>query len=381
MSEKDDVDIEDPPFEVGDKDAVVEDKDAVVDDVHVEHDEFDPMDVDETEDIELDDEDFDDVDFEEEDDGPAVATARRDLNLAVNTVLNQQVNSLARTELDVAEARAHLNSHRLRKALKTVLRAEKALEDLKESVLHLRRSMALLHRLLKEKSHVSHSEVEHILLRLRDATSAAEAGEVGTAAGEVEGLVDDLIGGDTSTLNPFLFRHFWLGIDTRWPAGGDMGVMIVRIINDGPITLPMMRMYPPVPEGWTSDPELIDVPSIAPGGNLPVRFEITADRRYGADEIPLARKLALAVGYEMRSGDIVCTVRAQNRSMEPLVDVLIDPWFPPGYTSDALPMVPRLEPDEVAHIRIPLRIDIGGPRDGPSSNSTPGRRGGKKHTT
>ena len=296
-------------------------------------------------------------------------------------MLNRQVNSLARTELDVAEARSHLNSHRLRRALKTVLRAEKALEDLKESVLHLRRSMALLHRLLKEKSHVSHSEVEHILLRLRDATGAAEAGEVGVAAGEVEGLVDDLIGGDTSTLNPFLFRHFWLGIDTRWPAGGDMGVMIVRIINDGPITLPMMRMHPPVPAGWTSDPELIDVPSIAPGGNLPVRFEITADRRYGADEIPLARKLALTVGYEMRSGDIVCTVRAQNRSMEPLVDVLIDPWYPPGYTSDALPMLPRLEPDEVANIRIPLRIDIGGPREGPSSNSTSARRGGKKHTT
>ena len=374
MSEEDKIDIEEAPFEVGDKD-------AVHDDVPMEHKEEDHMDEVAVEDDALEDEDLDDVDFEEEGDGPAVATARRDLNLAVNTVLNQQVNSLARTELDVAEARAHLNHHRLRKALKTVLRAEKALEELKESVLHLRRSMALLHRLLKEKSHVSHSEVEHILLRLRDATSAAEAGEVGTAAGEVEGLVDDLIGGDTSTLNPFLFRHFWLGIDTRWPAGGDMGVMIVRIINDGPITLPMMRMHPPVPEGWTSDPELIDVPSIAPGGNLPVRFEITADRRYGADEIPLARKLALAVGYEMRSGDIVCTVRAQNRSMEPLVDVLIDPWFPPGYTSDALPMLPRLEPDEVAHIRMPLRIDIGGPRDGPSSNSTPGRRGGKKHTT
>ena len=125
-----------------------------------------------------------------------------------------------------------------------------------------------------------------ILMRLRDATSAAEVGEVGTAASEVEGLVDDLIGGDTSTLNPFLFRHFWLGIDTRWPAGGDMGVMIVRIINDGAVTLPMMRMHPPVPEGWFADPEMIDVPSIAPGGNLPVRFEVTADRRYGADEIP-----------------------------------------------------------------------------------------------
>ena len=43
------------------------------------------------------------------------------------------------------------------------------------------------------------------------------------------------------------------------------------------------------------------------------------------------------------------------------------------------PFRPReiLSADEVAHIRMPLRIDIGGPRDGPSSNSTPGRRGGK----
>jgi hypothetical protein len=264
-----------------------------------------------------------------------------------------------------------------------VLRAERALEELKESVLHLRRSMALLHRLLKEKQNVTHREVEHILMRLRDATSAAEVGEVGTAASEVEGLVDDLIGGDTTNLNPFLFRHFWLGIDTRWPAGGDMGVMIVRIINDGAVTLPMMRMHPPVPEGWFCDPEMIDVPSINPGGNLPVRFEVTADRRYGADEIPLSRKLALTTGYEMRSGDIVCTVRAQNRALEPLVDILIDPWFPPGYTSDALPMIPRLEPDEVATIRIPLRIDIGGPRAGAASHSTPRpeKRGGSKQHT
>jgi len=327
--------------------------------------------------------DLEEVDFDEAEDAPTVAAASRGLGLAVDAVLSQQVNSLARTEVDVAEARAHLTAHRLRRALKAVLRAERALEELKESVLHLRRSMALLHRLLKEKQNVTHREVEHILMRLRDATSAAEVGEVGTAASEVEGLVDDLIGGDTTNLNPFLFRHFWLGIDTRWPAGGDMGVMIVRIINDGAVTLPMMRMHPPVPEGWFCDPEMIDVPSINPGGNLPVRFEVTADRRYGADEIPLSRKLALTTGYEMRSGDIVCTVRAQNRALEPLVDILIDPWFPPGYTSDALPMIPRLEPDEVATIRIPLRIDIGGPRAGATSHSTPRPEkwgGSKKHT-
>ncbi|MGB2276233.1 MAG: hypothetical protein ACPH5S_04605, partial [Candidatus Poseidoniaceae archaeon] len=100
MSELDGIETEEVPFEV-------EDKEAVVDDVPMEHDEVEHMD-DDVEDLGPDDEDFDDVEFEEQDDGPAVATARRDLNLAVNTVLNQQVNSLARTELDVVEARAHL---------------------------------------------------------------------------------------------------------------------------------------------------------------------------------------------------------------------------------------------------------------------------------
>ena len=87
MSEEDKVDIEDAPFELEDKDAS--------DDVPMEHD-VDHVDDREVDDVELADEDFDDVDFEEEEDGLAVATARRDLNLAVNTVLNQQVNSLAR---------------------------------------------------------------------------------------------------------------------------------------------------------------------------------------------------------------------------------------------------------------------------------------------
>ena len=182
---------------------------------------------------------------------------------------------------------------------------------------------------------------------------------MGYAATEVEYLVDDLIGGNSSTLNPFLFRHFWLSVDTRWPAGGETGILLVRIINDGDIPLPMMRLAPPVPEGWVAKPSFIDVPVIGPGGNLPVRFEIQADRRHGADEIPLSRKLSIATGYEMRNGNVIVTVRAQNRSMEPLVDVLIQPWMPPGFTADKVPFISRLTPDEVAVIRIPLRIDLG----------------------
>ena len=171
--------------------------------------------------------------------------ASRELESLVQNVVSDEINSLATTELDLLQAKTFLETHRLRKARKSVRRAEKALNILEEDVLYLRRSIAMLHRLLREKA-LAEEEVENVLRRLRNATGAAEIGDVGYAATEVEYLVDDLIGGNTSTLNPFLFRHFWLSVDTRWPAGGEVGVLLVRIINDGDIPLPMMRLAPPV---------------------------------------------------------------------------------------------------------------------------------------
>ena len=284
--------------------------------------------------------------------------ASRELESLVFGVVQDESNSLAGTEVDIADAKVFLNRHKLKAARKSVKKAEQSLALLEEDVLHLRRNIAMLHRLLNEKK-INEEEVETILLRLHSATGAAEIGDVGVAAGEVEHLVDDLIGGNTATLNPFLFRHFWLGLDTRWPAGGDEGVLIVRIINDGPVAMPGMRLSPPVPDGWTCVPSSVDLPIIAPGGNLPLRFEVKANRRYGADEIPLSRKLAIATSYEMRTGDITATIRAQNRSMEPLQDIVLSPWIPPGFTTDSVPFINRLAPDEVALIRMPLRINIG----------------------
>ena len=287
-----------------------------------------------------------------------IMSASRELDSLVRDVVQQDSNSLAATELDIMQAKNYLSMHKLRQAKNSVKRAEEALVNLEEDVLYLRRSIAMLHRLLKEKK-IDRIEAENILLGLRKATSAAEIGDVGQAATEIEFLVDDLIGGNTSTLNPFFFRHFWLGVDTRWPAGGDTGVLLVRLINDGPIAMPAMRLSPPVPEGWSSIPTTVDLPIIAPGGNLPLRFDIKSEGRYGADEIPLSRKLAVSTGYEMRSGEIMVTIRAQNRSMEPLSDVILSPWLPPGYTTAKVPFVERLSPDEVAIIRMPLTIDMG----------------------
>jgi len=287
-----------------------------------------------------------------------IRNASNNLENIVQTVIQDDTNSLAATEIDIMEAKKFLSMHKLSRAKKSVFKAEQALVTLEEDVLYLRRSIAMLHRLLKEKK-VERDEVENILLRLRNATSAAEIGDVSQAANEVEYLVDDLIGGNTSTLNPFFFRHFWLGVDTRWPAGGDVGVLLVRLINDGPIAMPAMRLSPPVPEGWYSEPNSVDLPIIAPGGNLPLRFDIKSGERFGADEIPLSRKLAVSTGYEMRSGEIMVTIRAQNRSMEPLSDIVLTPWLPPGYTTAKVPFVERLSPDEVAVIRMQLSIDLG----------------------
>ena len=287
-----------------------------------------------------------------------IMSASRDLDSIVQSVVQSDTNSLAATEVDIMEAKKYLSLHKLKRAKVSVKKAEQALVTLEEDVLYLRRSIAMLHRLLKEKK-IDSIEAENILLRLRNATSNAEVGDVGQAATEIEFLVDDLIGGNTSTLNPFFFRHFWLGVDTRWPAGGDTGVLLVRLINDGPIAMPAMRLSPPVPDGWVSEPHSVDLPIIAPGGNLPLRFDIKSMGRYGADEIPLSRKLAVSTCYEMRSGEIMVSIRAQNRSMEPLADIILTPWLPPGYTTAKVPFVERLSPDEVAMIRMPLTIDMG----------------------
>lgn len=287
-----------------------------------------------------------------------IRSASSQLENIVQSMVGEDTNSLAATEIDIMEAKKYLSMHKLGRAKNSVLKAEQALVNLEEDVLYLRRSIAMLHRLLNEKK-VERGEVENILIRLRNATSAAEIGDVSQAANEVEYLVDDLIGGNTSTLNPFFFRHFWLGVDTRWPAGGDTGVLLVRLINDGPIAMPAMRLSPPVPEGWYSEPSSVDLPIIAPGGNLPLRFDIKSQERFGADEIPLSRKLAISTGYEMRSGEVMVTIRAQNRSMEPLSDIVLTPWLPPGYTTAKVPFVERLSPDEVAVIRMQLTIDMG----------------------
>lgn len=283
--------------------------------------------------------------------------ASRELEHIVYGVSNEE-SSLTATEYDIVDARTSLEQHKLYRAKRSVKRAEKALSSVESDVVELRRNIAMLNRLLKEKT-LTEVELEIILRRLRNATGAAELGDVGYASGEVEQLIGDLVVDSAVALNPFLFRNFWMGVDTRWPAGGESGVMIVRICNDGTRPIPEMRLAPPTPVGWQCAPSSIDLPILRPGDVVLIRFEVKPGLRFGLDEIPLSRKLAIQTGYEVSAGQVSVTIRVQNRSMETVRDLLLQPWMPPGYKSEVLPLVEKLSPDEIGVVIMPLVIDMG----------------------
>ena len=102
----------------------------------------------------------------------------RNLETMVLGIAQDDTNSLAGTELEISEAKSFLQTHKLRRALSSVDKAESSLAVLEEDVLYLRRNIAMLHRLLNEKK-ISENDIETILLRLRSATGAAEIGDVG----------------------------------------------------------------------------------------------------------------------------------------------------------------------------------------------------------
>ncbi len=295
-------------------------------------------------------------------------TALKQAVQQANSVVGRRVQELTGLDVDISEgvdywlslARMQLEGHRLMGAKRTMKRAVIELQNLATGVLDLRRSLALLQRLMMEKQ-VDIREVEVVLLRLRAATAAAEQGDINVAATQVEELISDLVGDDLSTLNPFLFRSFWMGVETRWPAGGDHGVLLVKIVNDGDKTIPPMRLLPPMPDYWTCVPDVMDVPGLPPGGFIHVKFHATPESRHGLESMPLSRKLSIISGYSVRQGIVKCMMRIQNRSMEPLRDILISPWMPPNFEPPSLPLVERLSPDEVAHLVIPLKIsyDLG----------------------
>ena len=261
----------------------------------------------------------------------------------------------------VGDARHQLEGHDLFSAWRSIRKAGKGVKKMEKDIKNLRRNIVLLHRLLQEKN-IAETELESVIRKLRSVSIHAEDGDMDDAANVVEGLIGQIAGSETSTLNPFLFRTFWLGVESRWPAGGDYGVLLVRLLNDGRRPLPPMRMKAPAPRGWVSEPEWIDLPNLPPGGFVHLRFHLTPAVPIGLDTPPVARRLSVMTAYEVRQGDITCVVRVRNKSMEVHRDILVRPWIPASFTCETIPLIKSLAPDDIAAFRIPLNIAFdGGP--------------------
>lgn len=282
----------------------------------------------------------------------------RQLEQTIFGVLDDDEDVMSVDE-DLRQAKDLLEGHNLIGAWKSVRRADRRMKRMEKDVQYLRRNIAILHRLLQEKT-VAENELESVLRKLRNVSAHAEHGEMEDAAGLVEGLIGDIAGGETSTLNPFLFRNFWLGIESRWPAGGDHGVLLVRLLNDGRRPLPPMRLKAPAPRGWSAEPESVDLPTLPPGGYVHLRFHLNPETPLGLEKPPLARRLSVMTAYEVRQGEVSCVVRIRNKSMETHRDILAKPWMPPSFTCETIPLVNSLAPDEVAAFRIPLKIALDG---------------------
>jgi hypothetical protein len=316
----------------------------------------------------LSEEDFADDEMVGEDDEQTYGGYSEEEIMAARDEMEQITHGVVQVEEAAAEgvdywlhlARLQLESHRLFGAKRSVRNAQKELQELGASVLDLRRSLALMQKLISAKPGTT-DEIELVLRRLRNAAGAAEMGHVALAAEQVESLIGDLAGGDMSTLNPFLFRSFWVGIETRWPAGGDTGVLMLRILNDGDRDLPAMRLAAPAPQYWRAEPESVDLPTLPPGAYIHLKFNIIPASGYGMDVAPLSRKLSIISGYAVRQGKIRCTVRLQNRSMEPLGNIIVMPWMPPSFIAPTVPLIQRLAPDEVTNIHIPMAIEYTAP--------------------
>ena len=131
----------------------------------------------------------------------------------------------------------------------------------------------------------------------------------------------------------------------------------MRLINDGDRELPSMRLAAPAPEYWRAEPANVDLPSLPPGAYVHLKFNMHPASGYGSDLSPLSRKLSIISGYAVRQGRVRCTVRVQNRSMDPVRDVVIMPWMPPSFVAPVVPLIERLGPDEVSELHIPMTIE------------------------
>ncbi|MEE3082462.1 MAG: hypothetical protein VX320_00040 [Candidatus Thermoplasmatota archaeon] len=245
-----------------------------------------------------------------------------------------------------------------RDARRSIKHARSDIDVLRMQVGRLHRSIGMLHTLMRDRS-TTETELVDILLTMKTAETIILRGAFDESSLQLERLVEHLLA-NSAALNPFIFYHFWMGVEARWTSSADHGHLLVRIENTSDTTIPGFNIKAPVPPNWRATPDALPTGTLEPGASVDLTFKIlpsamAAIREAGAPG-SLQEKLHIQTGYNLSPYGLVMDCRVENKSQEVMHDTLLMPWIPPGWKAPSWPFVKILEPGSTETVSIGLEL-------------------------
>ncbi len=245
-----------------------------------------------------------------------------------------------------------------RDARRSIKHARSDIDVLRMQVGRLHRSIGMLHTLMRDRS-TTETELVDILLTMKTAETIILRGAFDESSLQLERLVEHLLA-NSAALNPFIFYHFWMGVEARWTSSADHGHLLVRIENTSETMIPGFNIKAPVPQNWRASPDALPTGTLEPGASVDLTFKIlpsamAAIREAGAPG-SLQEKLHIQTGYNLSPYGLVMDCRVENKSQEVMHDTLLMPWIPPGWKAPSWPFVKILEPGSKETVSIGLEL-------------------------
>ncbi len=245
-----------------------------------------------------------------------------------------------------------------RDARRGIRQARQDIDQLRVQVGRMHRSIGMLHTIVRERS-TSETELVDVLLSMKTAETLILRGTFDEASLQLERLVEHLLI-NSAALNPFIFYEFWMGVEARWEPGSENGQLLVRVENTSSGLLPGFNVKAPVPPNWRPSPATQSIMALEPGESCDLVFYITPSAMASIREVgapgSLQERLSLQAGYNLTQEGLTIDCRVENKSAETMTEVLVTPWVPPGWKTNAWPYIRVLEPNQVEFVTINLDL-------------------------
>ena len=290
-----------------------------------------------------------------------ISVSAAELERMVRGLSGQADDDLAIIDHHLATVREAIGDHAARRAKAAIAAATADIAIIDAQVIRLRRAIWMLKGLMRERT-ATEAELATILRMMKQSESAVANGEIEDAASALEWAVAEMSQNE-SKLNPFMFNPFWMGVAARGASTKGKGVLIVRIENTGDRPIAPVRIAAPAPPGWTPNPSVADLPEIPASSFTEIAFEIKPDGRTQVQMEqaggPLWSKVAVQTGYLVDRGFLRIDCRLENKTLERMENVLIQPWIPPGWDLPTVPRLRVLDAREVREVAFHPRMLVG----------------------